>query len=270
MCVMRYSEEVAKIVIESLCPGYEMRHADAEHESVPDFELFVGNSLRGVVEVTESVNDQSFKCLNGTKLRESPIPARKCRSNWVIAVTTEADLKDVRRGIDKVLAVLEDNGCREYYGAAPASIDITARRSIEDGMLTLGVFMAHSTDPADGKTEIHIMSPGRSGSLSPTVLNDAILVEANKRDNLQKASSGKDAERHLFVLLTWQKNIAPWRLVVRHSPPPGTLSVPHEFTHIWATGIADSGDAVVWRMENGKSWEVLGQVAVANLPAPPR
>jgi len=268
---MRYSENVAKVVIERLSPGYEIRHADAEHESVPDFELFVGGSLRGVVEVTESVDRpwlEMFKAIQ----RRNGVPAAKCHRSWFVELGVTANLKNAS-GLDDALATLEASGFDQF---PPIRCDdLRTLEPIYAVMQRLKVDVAFSIDPRDGKPKIAFKSPSRGGVVSHEAFECSIGAEANKEDNRRKLSLGRHPERHLFVLLT-SKNILPCRLVVRSipskttqpwdigaNPPTEAPSIPPEITHIWATAITDFGDeAVVWRVENGKAWEVLGKVEV--------
>lgn len=273
---MRYSEEVAKVVIESLLPGFRMQYHADQHDGPPDFDLHSLNGLRrGIVEVTKSVDRPWLETYEAIKRKRS-IPAQKCRKNWVVHLMVNPNLKDTG-GFDDALAVLEENGWSQF----PIQCDDwRATERVYDTMQGLKIGVAWAFDPSDGKPRISFLSPGRGGSVSYEAFECAIATEANKPDNLRKLSLGGHPERHLFVLLT-PLNILPWRLVIRSipskgvnhprdmvsSPPRGTTSIPREITHVWAAAIADSGDeAVVWRAENGSGWENLGSVAIPIRP----
>jgi hypothetical protein len=53
---MKHSEIIAKVIIETLIPGTNMRFQSNQHTSLPDFDLFYADGTKAAVEVTSSVD----------------------------------------------------------------------------------------------------------------------------------------------------------------------------------------------------------------------
>jgi hypothetical protein len=272
---MNYSEKVAKVLIESLCPGTRMQFHGDQHDGPPDFDLCSANGIQGVVEVTESVDRTWLETHEAIK-RKQTVPAVKCRKNWAVHVGAKVILKKTT-AFDDALAMLEERGLDQYPPSR--TVDLRTLEPVYQQMQALKIQVAFAVDPPDGKPTILFVSPGRGGIASYEAFDSAIDAEVTKADNLRKLSKGGHRERHLFILLS-SRNILPWSLVVRSvpsktissaragsSPPPGKPSIPAQVTHVWAAAVTDSGDeAVVWRVENGKGWDVLGKVAIPFQP----
>jgi hypothetical protein len=260
---MKYSEQIAKTVIEMLCVGSEMRFRRDQSTSVPDFDLRYANETVAVVEVTESV-DQIW--LETTRAVEAKyrVEAKKCRDTWAVHLRSDANPKNLRLHIDEALAQFESAGYRQF----PLEREPENWQSvvpIYDLIRRLGVDVAMVVEARSPTPFIGILTPGRGGVVSTGILRQAIEAEANKRDNKQKLSPFGDRERHLFVYID-SRNFLPWRVVVSQRPPLEVPSIPHEITHIWIAAIPDSGNkAVVWKAERGKNWQSLGEV-----PIPPQ
>ena len=258
---MKYSEQIAKQVIETIYAGSEMRFRCDQSKSVPDFDLRLANGIVAALEVTESV-DQAW--LDATKAIEAKrhVPAKKCRNSWVVQPRSNANPKTIRARIDDALAVLETAGCRQFPFSSGLDNSETGER-IYSEMQRLGIDMAQVVGPWGPRPSIGIIVPSRGGHVSPDAFRRAIEVEANKEDNKRKLAESRATGRHLFVCLS-SRNILPWRVVVRYSPPSDIPLIPDEITHIWAAALTDSGHAaVVWMAERGKHWQGLGTVAIS-------
>lgn len=246
-----YAEEVAQVVIQHFCPEARMRFRANQSTGgpVPDFDLLYGQDLRGIVEATRSA-DESFLKMFATMKRKKSFPANKCQKTWFVHFNVGADLDD-QDSIEDILVTLENEG-------------FDRSRLWSDQFGQLGINFAWRIDPPDGKPQIIFELP-RGGAINYGVFEDAI--NAVVRDNLEKFTSGNYQERHLFVLLTSKNNFSPCVMVVQYEPPKEVPSIPPQITHLWVAAITDSGnEAVVWKAENGKSWEALGKLAVPMIP----
>ena len=257
---MRYSERIAKVVIETICVGSEMQFHCDQSTSVPDFDLRYANGIGAVVEVTESVDRTWLETTKSVEDKRT-VPTKKCRNSWVVQPRSNANTKNIRACIDGVLAMLEAGGHSQF----PIPTVGDNSRSVEqiyDEMQKLGIGIAQTVEPWLPTHTIGILLPSRGGGVSIEGFRQAIETEANKDDNKKKLAVYSDRERHLFVYLD-ARNFLPWRVIIHNDPPTDGPSIPTEVTHVWVAAINDTGlEAVVWKAERGSCWQSLNPVAI--------
>jgi hypothetical protein len=250
---VKYSEQIAKTVIETICVGSEMRFRCDQNTSVPDFDLRYADGTDAVVEVTESVERTWLETTSAIQAKQE-VRAKKCRYSWWLHPSDGANIRKIYDHSDEYLARIELEGLREFpFGNFSQLVTDICR----DLQIQAGYALEPKPHPI-----IVIGYPSRGGTVSAQVFLRAIEAEANKEDNRRKLSPFGGRERHLFVYLD-SRNLLPWRVVVNCSPPPDVPSIPHEITHIWVAALHDLGrEASVWKLERGQSWQSLGVVAI--------
>ena len=245
---MRFSEAVAKRVLETILPGASLSYRPEQSHSEYDFHLQYEDGATAAVEVTAAVDEALAKTAGAIRnvRRGGPvIRATLCKKSWVIFPTRGACINGVRRDADQHLAKLEQEGIDSFY-CTSGSRDV--RNVCCQLQITFG-----ATISSDGEPMILIAGPIGAGAVGQRLAIKAGEKEAWKQDNREKRGAVDKGERHLVVY--FPMGGLPWSALTRSVPPSTLPNIPHEITHLWLIGrVEDENEFVVWRASTDETW----------------
>lgn len=246
---VRYSETIAKRVLEAALPGATMTYRLTQSNGEYDFDLLYGDGKEAAVEVTAAV-DETMARINGAIRNKrrggSVIKAAVCRKSWMIFPARGASINYIRANADQQLRKLEQEGIDSFYCVSgPLSV-----RDVCSGLrVTGGGVISSETEPM-----ILIASPIDGGAVGPSVAIAAGESEAWKYDNRAKLGSAKAVERHLVVYIGASNGLA-WTALTSFAPPSALPTIPDEITNIWLIGHSETeNEFVVWSAGTDEIW----------------
>lgn len=262
---MNRSEHIAKLLVEELVPGSEMRFQSDQTGGSCDFELLQHGNLLGVLEVTASVDaqlEETIAAITNKKKGGEFIPARHCRFDWWVHPLPTARINKLRSKLDEYLAAVESEGRTNFFSYTDAAGSDAVRRLLID----LGIEGA-SVVRWNPPGQIGISLPGGGGRVDAEDAQRAVELEAAKTDNRAKLGKCPSLERHLFVYVD-PMNYLPWVALVEEEPPTCAPSLPTEVTHIWAAAESRKPRCfTVWKAVRGSQWERMGPVGPLLIPS---
>jgi hypothetical protein len=259
---MKPSEAIAISILESLLPGVSARYRQDQSTSTHDIDLEYPDGRIVPVEVTISVEEELKRTLAALsdKTKGSHFVSRaECKQDWYVVLDERRALriKRIRQQVDGYLAAIEAEGLDRFNAPSDAWRSPSVRRIWDD----LGIAEGHPVN-WDPPGWIVIAPPGESARIHGSSVEQAVLKEAAKADNLDKLRSVDSPERHLFVYID-PSNFPVLMALVEREVPQGVPSLPPEITHVWAAGEAGSGERyIVWRATSSSPWECAGVVKI--------
>jgi hypothetical protein len=257
---MNRSEEIAKIVIETLVEGSRMHYHDDQSRGHYDFDLEYPDGAVAAVEVTVSTNEQlehTSAAILDSRKGGTFVAAKKTRNGWWVHPMPGANINKIREQVDEYLAAIESEGLLRFFSYTDASSFPSVARILYDLRIEGGSVIKWKTPNC-----IRIGLPTVGGLVSGERVQQAVEAEANKEDNRRKLGSCGCDKRHLFVYID-HRNFLAWVALVDEQPPQLAPSLPIEITNIWvATHTRSANEIVVWKAERGEKWQNLGVLAV--------
>lgn len=246
---MRFSEAVAKRVLETILPGASLSYRPEQSHGEYDFHLQYEDGATAAVEVTAAVDEALAKTASAIRneRRGGPvIRATLCKRSWVIFPTRGACINGIRRDADQHLAKLEREGIDSFY-CTSGSRDV--RNVCCQLQITFGAAIS-----SDGKPMILIAGPIGAGAVGPSLAIRAGEKEAWKQDNRGKLAAADKAERHLVVY--FPKGGLPWTSLTSFVPPSILPKIPNEVTNLWLIGHSEKNENefVAWRASTNETW----------------
>ena len=227
-----------------------------------DLDLLRAGAVFGACEVTSATDGESvavWKHANGGDRWTE----RSLRGGWLVSVTPQCMVKNLRRSLPGVLERLEQPGSAPGIG------------EVDDLLTTLGVV---SVEPVrtdhPGTIYVTISRHARytGGWVADTgnglvSWSDKWIAEPGQADNLAKLRSAAAVERHLFVVLPGFTT-APFSaadLLMRPDAPLPEIAptLPVGLTHLWVMSTWNIGDLFHW---SPTGWQRFAKAGVANRP----
>lgn len=252
-------EALAKAVIEDVIPRSRMKfHFEQSHGNY-DFDLVYPDGKLAAVEVTAAKNELiegTLAAILDEKKGGSFVPRHQCRNDWMVYPTVGARINLIRRQVDSYLAQVEAEGLSHFF----AYTDYPDSRAVQ---LLFEELQIEAGDVVKWKKPgICITSPGQGTVSNPKEVDDAVLCEAQKKDNRRKLGNAEHSERHLFVCIDWNL-YAPWCAINERKPSGLPMHLPKEIDIVWAVASTrSSGVYAVWRAERDQPWKVLESLKV--------
>jgi len=179
-----------------------------------------------------------------------------CSKDWIVHPTAGARINRIRSQIDSYLAEVETEGRSRFFARVDSYGSPAVRRLLEDLQIEAGGVVKWKT-PA-----ICIGLPGQGTQWNPKEVDDAVLCEAQKKDNRRKLGNAERSEKHLFVCVDWDL-YAPWYAINKGQPSGLPMHLPEEIDIVWAVASTrSSGVYAVWRAERDRPWNVLEPLKV--------
>jgi hypothetical protein len=200
--MMDHAESVAKVLIEKLVPGSEMKFRLDQSRSVHDFDLFHADGRVDAVEVTASVDreaEETNAAILDPKKGGLWISTTRCKNDWHIHPEPNARINIIRRHADECLGEIEAAGFVNFFGLG----DRDKHPAIQRAYRELRIFSGEVI-PKRHLGRISMAPPGGGGAVDASVVHDAVVAEANKKDNRVKLATAAPAARHLAVYVHWQ------------------------------------------------------------------
>lgn len=252
------SEQIAKLLIESVVPGATMSYRDPQAKSENDYDLRYADGRVVPVEVTESADFQieaAVGALRGRRL----VRVRNCRCDWLVYASRDARIDKIRAHADRYFAEIECAGLRSFYAQLHTPHFPCVRKIFDELRVDCGF-----TTVWDPPGRIGIAGPAQDEMVSVDSLRvlKAVELEAAKPDNRGKLAAFDTRERHLFVHIH-PRNYPAWVSLLDADVPGEPPSLPDEITDIWVAAQDRSTELyVLWRYVAGQTWRDLGRVAV--------
>jgi len=256
---MNRSEKVAKLVVEALLPGSRMDFRTSQSTRTHDFDLISPSGVVAALEVTSAVNPQTLRteaAILDDRKGGSFIPRTKATKDWYINPTVDADINRVRALADEYLADIEKEGIEDFYSEMTSVFSPAVARIWTDLRVEAGVVLKWNPPGRIG-----LALPGDGGWLNPHHVRDAVRVEAEKKDNLEKLILSGVSERHLFVYIDPSHALA-W-MCFREMASGEMPTLPSDITYIWACAPYDRTIAVLHGPVSRRWWE---RVSVPYVP----
>lgn len=247
-----HPERIAKVVIEAVLPGTEMRFLAAQSNGEHDYDLRLGNGTIVPVEVTQCTDSSIEAALSALGQRRC-VPAKLCALNWTVHPTKYAKIKLIRSKVDEYLAAVEQAGFRKFFAWIDLADSTEVRRIRED----LSIEAGFGRDSENGVGSIIIASP--TGEMVrvesfPRVLEAA--RQAVDRKSGKNFAQSTAAERHLLIYVS-PLNYPVW-VALLESPIPVDTEPPSNgsaITDVWvATQDRTAGQHIVWRWKVARGW----------------
>ena len=248
---MDHAEKVAKLILEASIPGAAMTFRCKQSNKEYDFNLRYPNGDVAAVEATSSrdqiqtqTNAEVYKKKKGGPV----IDAVKCKKSWIIFLSTNPQVKQIRKDADKYLAELEAAGLESFSCYRDSSNPLECVRNIIDGLkLTSGKVISSTEAPA----KIYMVGSGGAGAFNATDATKAGEKEAEA--NKEKLGKAGTNERHLVVYIDLMS--LPHIALTDCDPPLVLPNLPDEITHIWLVTEYEKADRfVVWYGSRNETW----------------
>ncbi len=256
---MKRSERVAKLVVEAVLPGFRMDFRSSQHARTHDFDLINPSGVVAALEVTSAVKPRTLRteaAILDERKGGSFIPRMKGNKDWFINPTVDADISRVRALADEYLADIEKEGIEDFYSQMSSAFSPAVARIWKELRVEAGTVLKWNPPGRIG-----LALPGDGGWLNPHEVRDAVRVEAEKRDNLEKLRLSGASERHLFVYIDPSHALA-W-MCLREMASGEMPTLPRDITCIWACAPYDQTIAVLHGRVSRGWWE---RVSVPYVP----
>lgn len=249
---LRRSEALAKAVVEIALPGTRIdRHDDGSEEAAYDFDIVFPDGHTEALEVTEST--QGDRRALRSAMRGRAVSEVGTVRSWEVRFNVSVHIKDARQAMVPLLHELERSGQTELF--LFHSADVFPDPTIS-ALVGLGVDSLLSWAPRDGEpAQMVLEMPGDGGVISPALVVEALLDEAQKPDNLRKLERATTDERHLFVWVDSEDQF-PVSLAMQRKLPVGPTVLPPPVTCGWVAS-AGPDRFVCWRVRPPAGWEAL-------------
>ena len=260
---MTASEAIAKAILEYLVPGASARYLQDQSAGTHDFDLEYPDWRIVPVEVTTSVDEKWMR--TNAAIRDQrkggPFVGRAiCEHDWYVfpALRGGRSINRIRQHVDKYLAAIEAERLGQFVAPADAWRFSSVQRIWADLDIEAGYTLI-----LDPPGRIAIAPPAdQVARADGRGVEEAVLKEANKTDNLAKLRAVGGAERHLFVYID-PANFPAYLAITEGDLPPGVPPLPAEITHVWAaTMISSHSEYAVWTATSVRSWESAGIVTI--------
>jgi hypothetical protein len=249
---MSRTERIAKAVIEHMLPGSNIHDRTAEPGGVHDFDLRHPDGTSAAVEVTLSADQQirdTVAAIESKRRGGRFLNARMCRNGWIVHPLADANINRLHTDLDSYLARVEATGLTTFFSWADASGCEAVSAILNDLRIEAG-----SVFTWKGGRQIGITAPGQGGEVAARHVQQAVEVEAQKKDNRNKLRRAGAIETHLFVYVD-PRNYLPWVSRVSGSPPIYPPQLPPEITRVWAvTQTRTPGEYIFWRANRCSGW----------------
>lgn len=254
------SEQVAKLVVESLVNGATMSTLDHQAEGQHDYNLTYASGQVVPVEVTESADFQ-IECAVGALADLPFVNVNACRHDWYVNPLPDARINTIRSNVDQYLAGVEQEGLDEFFAPKDAATFPSVGKILKDLRIECGFVTVW--DP-----------PGRIGIAPPSQNSPSLVdsfstvqraVESAVLKKREKKFAALDApERHLFIYVH-PRNYPVWVALLGSGIPTDQLSSPDwgGITDVWLTAPDRSQNVyVVWRWTAGQGCRNLGRITI--------
>jgi hypothetical protein len=252
-------EVLAKAVIEQVIPGSSMKFRREQAHGSYDFDLLYPGGRLAAVEVTAAKDEHiegAVAAILDKRKGGAFVPRHRCGNDWIVHPISEARINTIRSQIDSYLAEVEAEGKDHFFAYFDLHESPAVRRIFEDLHIEAGNVIKWKT-PGIG-----IALPGQGTVLDPREVDDAIMQEAQKRDNRRKLREAEHAERHLFICID-PRFYAPWYAISKGKPSGLPMRLPKEVDVVWAAATTrSSGLYAVWRAERNQAWNMLEPLKV--------
>ena len=256
---MKYTERVAKQLLEHCIAGARVEFKDEQANGEHDFDLYAPDGVRAVVEVTASVDQryvESRRAISSPSKGGVFVPGALVTSSWYVHLTQSARVNEVRKKIDAMLAAVEATGVTEFF----APTDSYDNESIKQIWTVLGVEHGRITNWKHGKF-ICLGSPGQSTCVSATHILLAVNRALSKKDNLRKLSQTDGSKSHLFLWID-SSSYDAWAAMQRRLVPAASPKLPAMTSDIWVAATVGPGETVRIIHFVDDAWVDLGEIAL--------
>jgi hypothetical protein len=257
---MRSDEALTALLFESTHAGAEMRHNASQARGEWDFDLVFPNGEHEPVEVTISTVLERQRIyaaiLNDHGLF---VDRRICENDWHVTPYQNANIRRIRRDIDRYLAEVERAGTANFFDGR-ASNNEPVQRICTELRIEAGT---QCTWRPPGRIALGL--PGQGGTLSADNVIEDVEAEANKADNRAKLGRSLAPNRHLAVILGDLNGLGRASML-RGFVPDRPATLPAEITVAWVITRLNGAttEYLVWRNRSGAEWEDIGIVNVTD------
>ncbi len=257
---MRADEALVALLLEALHDGAQMRHNAAQSNGEWDFDLVLANGEIEPVEVTVST-DRERQQIYAAILSDhgSFIDRRVCQYDWYVTPHQNANIRRIRKEVDRYLAEVEHAGVTDFFDGWASSKEAVRRICME--------LRIEAGTRCDWKPpgRIGLGLPGNGGTLSGDIVVEHVEREASKEDNRKKLGRSQATRRHLAVVLGDLNGVGKASMLGGFFPEQ-PAALPPEITAAWLiTRLHGSvPEYLVWRNVAGEPWEDLGVVTVSD------
>jgi hypothetical protein len=259
---MNHAESRAKLVIEAVVQGSEMRFKTDQSRGAHDFDLYLVEGAIEAVEVTASVDreaEETNAAIVNPKKGGPWIPTRLCKRDWHIHPEPDARITRIRAEADRCLAEIEAAGLDKFFGPSDWADHECVRRAYQDLRIFSGTVVV-----ARAMGRITMASPGGGGAVGELLVHRAVLQEASKADNRRKLARSGCARRHLAIYFH-SGNFLPWVALIDMQPPQLVVKLPVEITDVWAfSENRQPCGYSVWKARNSEHWQNVGPFTIAD------
>ena len=253
---MDTAESIAKYTIERFVENARMKFREQQHAGEYDFDLYIQERPTAVVEATASMDKglrETIAAIEDSDKGGQLIPASLCRNGWIVYPKADAKIKRIRRDVDAYLAKIEDEGLQSFFFDTDAHEYSSVYQIFEHLRIEGG-----TCGSREESRQICVTRPGSGGKVSASKVQDAVLHEAYKFDNIRKLEIFERLQRNLFVYLDFEYFLAHVSLI-DCNPPTELVILPDKITHVWvATFTKNPGELIAWKAQNGSQWINMG------------
>jgi hypothetical protein len=261
---MRHEESILAKVVEHVVPGARMTYIASQSDGEWDFDLTSGPDVFPfeVTRVTSAARQEMYAAILGNDDNSDFVPRKLAQHDWWVFPSHSADIRKLRRDVDRLVANIEREGYTEFNIQRDSQSSDAVRKIWTEIRVTHGTRLAW-----DPPGRIGIGLPPDSGILSADQILAAVDREATKPDNRRKLGQSSARERHLGVYLD-DFSYLPQAAMRRGLIPSAGLQLPPEITHVWVvTNIGLEPDFLVWRYDAKSGWTNLGRMAATAIGA---
>jgi len=257
---MDHAETVAKFILEAAIPGAAMTFRPKQSHGEYDFDLRYPNGDIAAVEVTSSMDRNrkwTIDKIYGKKKGGPCIDAVQCKKNWLIFLSNNAPVQEIRKEADKYLAELEAAGLECFSHTDPFNDSQECARCLRYICNDLKLERGTALNPAGASPKICMVGAGGGGAFNELAAIEAWEQEAQKSDNRKKLEIAKTSGRHLVVYVD-HSNGLPYIALTSLEPPPIFPNLPAEITHAWLVSEHEKSDRfVIWRGSKNECWRKI-------------
>jgi hypothetical protein len=221
-----------------------------------DYHINCTDGRRLALEVTTAANPVEISMWNQITRRPWECPTLGC--SWTISVaqagkTSAPNVKQLRAGVERLVAILERAGRDSFEGVNP---DHTLAPDVQGAIAELGRLGARRGKAIAGLTSDDGAPLILVGSTGPEAVNEAVTPEAEA--NADKLARAPADERHLFVWMHPTSGGASLMVWAGHAPELAP-ALPDAVDVVWVARHPDVGKPVsyLWRAPRGGAWDVL-------------
>jgi len=259
---MHREERVVAALVERALNGARMRPVASQSNREWDFDLEVDGASYPF-EVTRATNRVRHEQTNAILGREGDadlMPRKLAQYDWWVFTSHMANVKRIRRNVDRLLAEVEREGLTEFDINGIGANFPAVQALWQELRILHGTHM-----PWDPPGQIGIALPSDSAILSADSVTAAAEREAGKLDNRTKLGRSTAQQRHLCVFLDEFAYPAD-ESMKRGLMPSSAPALPQEISHLWVvTYLGRDSNYLVWRFEEHSGWSSVGALSAASV-----